>query len=457
MPCPRLLRRFFVFLPLAACGSPRPGPADLPSLAGEARVAWGRALSATVRSHAADAAALPDGGLVVAGDYAGTLTAGKRSASARGGDGFVAWLDGAGAPQRLLSFGGAGEDRATAVAVTADGSVAVAGQVGGSVLLDEIPLGRDGATTGFVGVIGADGHWRWALALESNDPAYVADLAFTDDGQLVAGGFFTGSVSLGEIRLTSAGNQDALIAAFAADGRVAWARRAGGTGADHGRAVAAAGGRIYFTGAFARTADFAGAQLDSNHNQDGFVASLTPAGKVEWVNTFGGTERDIGMALAAAPDRVVVGAVSSSHDADFGTGKLDAGEGLGAFVADYSAEGEPRWAVRVGDGAAEVRSLAMSGDAVVVGGTFTGTQQLGGTKVQAEGQRDLFAAVLDARGQATSTTTLGGGTFDDLAAVAPAGGGAMLVAGTYAGRLRVGGDELPEAKDSAAFAARLEP
>lgn len=420
-------------------------------------MAWGRALAATVRSHAADAAASAGGGVVVAGDFAGTLTAGAHSASARGGDGFVAWLDAAGAAQRLVSFGGAGEDRATAVAIAADGSVAVAGQVGGSVRLGKSELGRDGATTGFVGVIGADGSWRWALALESNDPAYVADLAFTDSGQLVAGGFFTGSVSVGDLRLTSAGNQDALIALFAADGRAAWARRAGGKGADHGRAVAAAGDTIFFTGAFARRADFAGAQLDSNHNQDGFLAAVSTAGKVQWVNTFGGTERDIGMALAAGPDRVVVGAVSSSHDADFGTGKLDAGEGLGAIVAEYSAEGEPRWAVRVGDGAAEARALAMTGDAVLVGGTFTGVQKIGATRVHAAGQRDLFVALLDGKGQVTTVSALGGGAFDDLAAVAPAPGGAMLLAGTYAGSLRVGSDELPDAKDSAAFAARLEP
>jgi len=420
-------------------------------------VLWGRALAATVRSHAADAAALPDGGLVVAGDFAGTLIAANASASARGGDGFVAWLDGGGAVRRLLSLGGAGQDRATAVAVASDGRAAVAGQVGGPVRLGKTEIGRTGATTGFVGVVSADGQWRWALALESNDPAYVADLAFTEAGMLVAGGFFTGSVSVGGVRLTSAGNQDALIAAFDAGGKVAWARRAGGKGADHGRGVAAAGGRIYLTGAFARTADFAGAQLDSNHNQDGFLAALTPAGKVEWVNTFGGTERDIGMAVAAHADRVAVGCVSSSHDADFGTGKLDAGEGLGAFVADYSAEGEPRWAVRVGDGAAEARALTMTPDALMVGGTFTGVQKMGNTRVQAAGQRDLFVAAIDATGKVTAATALGGGKFDDLAALATVDGGAVLIAGTYAGSLRAGGDDLPEAKDSAAFAARLRP
>ncbi len=456
MPCPLPIHRLFLLLPLAACGSTRPPPSDLPSLAGEARVAWGRALAASVRSHAADAAALPDGGLVVAGDFAGTMTAGGRSASARGGDGFVAWLDSGGAVNRLLSFGGGDQDLATAVAVGPGGSVAVAGQVGGPVLLGKTRIGRAGAATGFVGLLDNDGRWRWVQALESSDPAFVADLTFAEGGLVVAGGFFTGSVSVGDIRLTSAGNQDVLVAAFGAGGKVEWARRAGGKAADHGRAVSAAGGHIYLTGGFARTADFAGAQLASNYNQDGFLASLTTGGKVEWVDTFGGTERDLGMAVAAGADGVAVGCVSSSHDADFGTGKLDAGDGLGAFVAEYSVKGEPRWAVRLGSGAAEVRALARTPRGILAAGTFTGVQQIGGTRVEAQGQRDLFVALLDTAGKVTSATALGGDDFDDLAAAVPVGD-AALVAGTYAGSLRAGGDEMPEAKTAAAFAARLQP
>ncbi|GAA4467159.1 hypothetical protein GCM10023170_079140 [Phytohabitans houttuyneae] len=166
-------------------------------------------------------AAAPDGGAYVAGYTSGALagpSAGDKDlVLARvGADGAVAWT---------RQLGGAGEDKAYAVAAAASGvyvaGVTSAGLPGAPYL---------GGTDGFVAAFGTDGTPRWVAA----------------DGDLFGGVAVT---TAGVVVATGAAGGDVLTTAYSSGGTQRWRTVTAGRGADAGaEVVALAGGEVAVVG-----------------------------------------------------------------------------------------------------------------------------------------------------------------------------------------------------------------
>ncbi|HUH05054.1 MAG TPA: hypothetical protein VML75_23815, partial [Kofleriaceae bacterium] len=257
-------------------------------------------LDASDRATATGIAALGDGAVVV-GSFEGTLATGATPLPSAGGtDGFVAALDGAGSIRWAHRLGGPGHDSATAVGEASAGRVAIAGTFEGEAVVFGRAVRARGTRDAFVAMLTADGALAWLVTLEAAGDAVLHALAVDPSGGVIAAGYFAGAVTVGGRRYASAGSQDALIVSLDREGAPRFVRRAGGPAADHAHGVAVSpdGARVYVAGGFARQADFGGAVLRSNYHQDGYLAALFPDGTVDWVNTFGGTERDTALAVA---------------------------------------------------------------------------------------------------------------------------------------------------------------
>ena len=83
------------------------------------------------------------------------------------------------------------------------------------------------------------------------------------DGNLIATGYFTGTVdfdgdqSANQGNISSQGSADIYLAKYNANGVLLWAFGIGGSGRDEGKSVVTdAAGNVYVTGFFRRTADF---------------------------------------------------------------------------------------------------------------------------------------------------------------------------------------------------------
>jgi hypothetical protein len=106
-----------------------------------------------VHGLAADAA----GNVVMVGTLRGTASLGKLSATSHGGDDiYVARLDGSLTPLWLSSFGSSGAESASAVAIDADGGILVAGQFSGSLDLGTGALPHPGMNDIFIAKLKAD-------------------------------------------------------------------------------------------------------------------------------------------------------------------------------------------------------------------------------------------------------------------------------------------------------------
>jgi hypothetical protein len=281
--------------------------------------------------EATGVAALADGGYVVVGRFRGMASfgGGFSVASAGGDDVFVARYDWTGSCVYASAAGGIGNDVARAVAALPDGSVVVTGSFDGPA----------GATFGrgesnrktlsgvgrevFVARFRADGTLAWALDAGGTGDDEAFDVAAIEDGRAtVVGGFENTAVFASGKSVSSAGGKDAFVARYEADGNVAWVARAGSATADEAAvAVAAFGdGAALVGGAFSAGFTLGGRALAPAGAQDIFLARYDARGNVIQAQSAGGKGADVPGDLAGRSDGSAVLVGTFEVEATFGDG-----------------------------------------------------------------------------------------------------------------------------------------
>lgn len=152
-------------------------------------------------------------------------------------------------------------------------------------------------------------NWLSGVGGAGNDEA----LDITNDGQggFVISGFYSFGVDFNGTQLTSAGEIDGYVARTNSQGSVTWVKQFGGTGSDAAYANALdASGNIFVSGYFSGAMTVDGiAVASTNNTQDVFLAKLDPAGNLEWIETFGGTDHDFvyDLAVDQAGNAIITG------------------------------------------------------------------------------------------------------------------------------------------------------
>jgi hypothetical protein len=305
-------------------------------------------------------------------------------------DAFVARYDPAGAIVWARQIGGQLSDSGRGIAVAGDGSVYVTGLFAAVARFDDPVTRRSaGQSDAFVAKYSAGGQLEWAARAGGAATDSGFGVAVAGD-EIVVAGLFSGAASFehgdGSLAATlqSAGGSDSFVARYSADGRLLWARAAGGSGNDAARAVAVDGaGDAYVTGSFRDAATFASpgatGQLTSAGSEDLFVARYSPAGELRWARSAGGAGVDRGFAIAldGARSSYITGFFSGA--ATFG-GEALAGAGAEIFLAKLDADGAIVGAVGAGGpGTDEGRGIALAPDGtILLTGTFVDTAIFGG-------------------------------------------------------------------------------
>jgi hypothetical protein len=201
--------------------------AFLATFAADGRHVGSRAFTAghdqVVRAMAVDA----DGAVVLTGQFEGFADFGGGPVPSAGDrDVFVAKLDADGEHVWTRTFGGPGIDRPWALALGAEGEVAVTGQFADSVDFGEGPLDADAGLAIFVVDLDAGGSTRWSRRL--GGPALQSGYGLARDslGRLVLSGFYDDSFELDGTVLPQSGAQEPaiLLVKLETDGSTIWAR-----------------------------------------------------------------------------------------------------------------------------------------------------------------------------------------------------------------------------------------
>lgn len=289
--------------------------------------------------------------------------------------------------------------------------------------------------------------WQSAVALPTaaGSSSSITDLVTDGAGGYVVTGDFTGTITLGNTTLSSAGGQDIFVARFDASNQCTQAVSTGGTDYEYVAALAIdANGTVVVTGEFASPSITFGATTLNNASaagrtsQDIFVARLSLSGQWSQAVRAGGAYDDnvADIALDANGTATVVGSFTGGTIA-FGSRPLTSPSTSGAlFVARLNNAGT--WTQAVGaqsSGApfyASGVALDASGNAIVCGYYFGNSLTLGNFQLTSFATTTAFVARLSNTGQwtqASQATINRGFAFAD--AIAVDGSGNAVVIGSF--------------------------
>lgn len=357
----------------------------------------------------------------------------------------------------IKHFGGTGWDEIYAIAVDQGGSAFVVGFFEGSITIGGQTLTSAGVTDVFVAELdrygtakrawrfgGTEGDYAWGIAVDSNR-VYVT-------------GSTHGQIDFGAGAQPGAGSTDAYVAAFDRSGGYLWATHLASSGADNGRGLAAHGNGVYAVGAFEGSVSVQGTGIQAKDMVDIYVAAFTPQGTLSWIKAYGGTGNDVAWDATTDDQNNLVLAGWLYGDASLGGPVLAQAGSWDAVAASYDTAGNHRWSYRSkGSGEELGYGVAASGADIYLTGLFTDAANLGGASFASSGGKDGYIAGLGATGAHQWSRAYGDSSEDIGNRVVPAGNGQVYATGLFSGTIDLGGTKITAGGAGDSFVARYGP
>ncbi len=284
--------------------------------------------------------------------------------------------------------------------------------------------------------------WQWAVTHTTPQDAYGNGIAVDAQGNSYAIGSYFQSINFGSTVLTSAGSNDIFVTKHDADGNLLWAVSAGGTNQDLGNAIAVdADGNVLVTGTFRETANF-GDQSITTGGTGTFIVKYDTDGNALWARAGTTTNSIIGNGIATDATGNVYVTGYFLYSAAFGSTPVSTTGYRELFVVKYNAAGDLQWAT-VSDGSYFVQTNAIAADAAgntVITGYFSDDLTVGDNTMSAVGNYDIFVIRLDADGNKQWGRQAGGTStfYDEGFGVAMDAAGNAYVTGNFAGTASFG-------------------
>lgn len=430
--------------------------------------------------YVADVAADNSGNILLTGYFEGSLNnLGTPPLVSMGNDDiFVAKLDPLGSVIWAVRFGGAGNDRATAIAVDSFGNPVIVGHFsGGPVTLGANTFTATGTFDGFVmklnGVDGsAVGGWSAKIGglgvQRPQDVLVDRDDPFSPNEIIVLGYFDTqidcnqcgAACESGCSTIASAGGDDIFVRRYRPAGEVRRTKVFGA--ASDQRAVAGAlnkAGELHVTGHFQGTFAIASPMTSYAGSNDAFVAKLNKSLSGIWNKPFGLGFDQHGTAIAVDTSDGNIGDIwftgKFGGTIVFESEKSAMGSvpDTDSFVAKLDINGTPVWSDVIGDvypqGGSDI-AINASGHAITTGTLRGNNSFFGGIfPMGASGSEDIYVHKLESTTDNPSsvvtiwTKTLGGavGSYapnPKLALVPSPSSGPIIIASTIIGNIEFG-------------------
>jgi hypothetical protein len=423
---------------------------------------WVRQVGGSGVDTAHSLAADPAGDVFVMGTFTNAATFGNSTLVSQGGlDIFLTKFDSSGRVLWARGFGGSEDDAPTGfgrrgLAADGAGNLLLSATFAATLPLGTTNLASSGGKDGFVAKVSPGGDVLWAKrsGAQGDDGAFI----ITADASGNVYGTQGHQLSLWGVTLTNAGGWDLVVWKLDPSGNPLWIKQTGGTNDDVGRAIALDPvGNVYVSGYFKGRSDLWGTILNSRGDSDIFLAKLDPTGKLLWATQAGGSGTDYPFALVvnAAGELCLAGTFSGT--ATFGGTNLTSNGGSDIFVAKYDASGNLIWATRAGstgDDYINDLSFDAAGNIYVVG-TFLNATSFGGTTLRSAGSQDAYIASLDKDGKWRGAQRAGGVGLDTAVAVGTDTWGHVYFTGRFSGSATFDSEQLQSVGETDVFVARL--
>jgi hypothetical protein len=230
---------------------------------------------AVIGGIAADAS----GSLVLTGTFGGTLDfkTMTEETGAEDRDLFVAKLNPTGTVAFSQAFGDDKHQLGRALALDASGNIFVAGDLFGSVEVNDVTLISEGADDVLLVKLDPNGDRLWGKRFGGVDGQKLTDIALDGSGNIFLVGSFRERVDFGGGALTSAGSDDIFIAKLDSEGGHIWSRSFGDGAAQTAAAVTVDPSEYpVMTGEIFGSTNFGAGPLVSAGSDDVVVVKLSP-------------------------------------------------------------------------------------------------------------------------------------------------------------------------------------
>jgi hypothetical protein len=403
------------------------------------------------------------GGVVLAGYFGPQLAFGETLYAVGEFDFFLVKFDANGVLLWQESFGSIANDSATfpvQVAVDLDGSVALAGAVNGAIDFGGGPLNPMEGKSGFdmfVAKFDDEGTYLWAERFIGPTGDQVAtQVALDPQGNVVVGGWFQGSLDLGQGPLAGSTDMDqnAFLAQFdATTGATVWSLGfASMQSVDVGALAADTTGNVVVAGNLDGYVDFGGPTL---MGAGVYLAGFDDLGAYGWSSAAPATGSSY--ATAATIDRFSSAVVTGTFNGSIQFGTLPAvsdATGFNGYLVKLDPSGAPSWSQPLPTTRVAVDGMAN----ILVAGSFLHAIDLGGTTITSAGGEDMLLAKLDPTGAFLWTKSFGDAENQYATAVAALpGSNRVLVAGNGSGTVDFGNGPLKGAGAENLYLAVFQP
>ena len=358
----------------------------------------------------------------------------------------------------MQTLGGTSDDIARSVVLDPEGRAYVAGYFKGTARFGDQTRTSRSANDLFLACYEADGRLRWveqAGFAERDD--WRVGLAFSPDGGLLLTGSFYGQAIFGTETLQSQGQNDLFIARYTLEGRMEWVRQIAGNLQEWGRGIiAGTDGSFWLTGGFYSTVRFGATALSSLGQNDIFIAAFDRLGNVRWAKRAGGIDFDEGTGIArdAAGNLYITGWYGAR--ADFGPQVVQSPAFFELFVAKYAPDGRELW-VRSAQGQFTNFGRQIEFDPATgdlfACGSFSGTVNFWGRELTSQGGQDGLLLRISPDGDVRWARSFGGSEADEAFDLAVGGSGRLYVGGSFSTQARFGTEAVNAAGGSDAYVA----
>jgi hypothetical protein len=316
------------------------------------------------------------GGIYIAGSTGSTsafATASQQVVYGGGArDGFVLKLFPDGTLEWCSYYGGSGDEQLTSLALGFQGEVYFIGETSSTDLITLDPLQASfggGASDFYIGTIDPGGFLLRYSYFGGSGAELAGDIVVTNDFNI----YFTGSTSSssglavgGAQNTFGGGAYDGFFAKINSGNAIEWASYIGGPSEDRAEAIHVEGDRLYVVGKSGSingiSTPGASQVFNGGGSFDGFLASYTIDGMVNWKTYYGGSGNESlwGVTTDAAGSIFITGNSTSSNLGD--NGFQNTNGGLSDIVfAGFSIDGVRYWSSYLGGTADEtVSDLVMN-------------------------------------------------------------------------------------------------
>jgi hypothetical protein len=369
------------------------------------------------------------------------------------------------------SFGDAQAQSASAIATDALGDIFLTGSIAGSTDFGTGPITTT-IGTGFIARLAPAGNVLWDYAFANGGAAsdWSTTSALTLNGidTLIVAGNFHGTLDFGATGVLfsqSAVGDIFLVELGQMIGNASWKQRFSGTGFGQGVSSIATdkSANTLVVGYFDGKLSTDKVTLTAAGKRDLFLVKLDTTGSSVWSKQFSvGSLNATGVLATDSSDNILL-AGGFAGTANFGGGDFVATSSgfppkFDIFIAKLDSSGNHLWSKSFGDMSDQYASdvTVDSSDNVLVAGSFASTIDLGGGPLSSADAMDIFVTKLDPSGKHIWSKRFGGTGAQKAGRIAVDSSGAILVTGTFDGTVDFGGGPLNSMGTGDVFIVKLD-